>query len=383
MRLWNLWAALFAVTALVSTAAPAAAQPAAERFAEDHADKPDPVTSFTASLGMVYASGNTNSWTINGGTQFRLVRSRHALSVDWTLAYGRADLTPNDDATGFVDTVRNSNARARYDYYLTRMDALFVAVAHRWDTFAGLDTRLQAQIGYLRNIIQGDKHRLWTELGYDFTYDNYVPTQDPDTAALMECDPDMGADPDVANRPDNCILEGQNVHAARAYVGYDNHLTSAVHFTAGLEALFNLQDGDDIRLNLDAAVVSTLSELFKLEVKFKMLFDNVPVPGKVKTDTLLTVNLVFAWEGTPEPPAEEPAAEAPVSEEEPAAEEPAAEEPAAEEPAAEEPAAEEAPTEEPAAEEAPAEEPATEEPAAADDTDDGAPDDAAAEGDVE
>ncbi len=307
MSRWDLSAAL-CVAIAVLCAAPAAAQPeAAAEFAQEHEDKPDEALTFSASLGMVYASGNTNAWTLNGGTQFRLVRDRHAFSFDWTMAYGRADLTPLDDTTGFEDTVRNSNARARYDFYLTRMDALFVALAHRWDTFAGLDTRLQTQVGYLRNIIQEDKHRLWTEVGYDFTYDNYVPTQDPDTAMLAECDPAMGAPMDVEDRPANCIIEGQNVHAARAYVGYDNHLASAVHFTAGLEALFNLQDGDDIRLNLDAAVVSSLSDLFKLEVKFKLLFDNVPVPGRVRTDTLLTVNLVFAWEQEKEP---EPAAEA-------------------------------------------------------------------------
>jgi putative salt-induced outer membrane protein YdiY len=340
MKRLDLWAALCAAIAFVwmSGAEPVAAQPeTVAAFEESHEDRPDPVLSFTASLGMVYATGNTNSWTLNGGTQFRLVRNRHALSIDWTMAYGRADLTPNDDSTGFVDTVRNSNGRARYDFYLTRNDALFVALAHRWDTFAGLDTRLQAQAGYLRNIIQKDKHRLWTEIGYDFTYDNYVLTQDPDTAMLPECADTVPLD----MRPANCIVDGQNVHAARAFVGYDNHLASAVHFTAGLEALFNLQDGDDIRLNLDAAVVSTLTELFKLEVKFKLLFDNVPVPGKTKTDTLLTVNLVFNWEReNPPPPAAEPAAE--------------------EAPA--EPAAEEAPADEPAAEEAPAEEPATEEP---------------------
>ncbi|MAQ13405.1 MAG: hypothetical protein CMN30_01195 [Sandaracinus sp.] len=287
----------WALVCVLAAASTAAAQPeAASSFRESHQDKPDEVLSWSASLGMVYASGNTNSWTMNAGTQFRIVRNRSAFSLDWTFAYGRADLTPNDDTTGYVDTVRNSNARARYDFYLTRNDALFAAVAHRWDTFAGLDARIQAQAGYLRNFIQAEKHRLWAEAGYDFTYDNYVPTQDPDTAALAECDPEMGASEDIAQRPSNCILEGQNVHAARVYLGYDNKLNDFVNFTAGVEALFNLQQGDDIRVNIDAAIVSTLSDLFKLELKFKLLFDNVPVPDKGKYDSLLTANLVFAWE---------------------------------------------------------------------------------------
>jgi len=329
------------------TSTTALAQPDdAAAFQEAHEDKPDEVLTFTASLGLVYAAGNTSAWTLNGGTQFRIVRGRSAFSLDWTLAYGRADLTPNDDSTGFVDTVRNSNARARYDFYLTRMDALFVALAHRWDTFAGLDTRLQAQAGYLRNFIQRDKLRLWAEVGYDFTYDNFDPDPLVDGMGMM--------------------LDGsQNVHAARAYVGYDNKINQLLNVTLGVEALFNLQQGEDVRLNLDAAMVSSLSELFKVEVKFKLLFDNVPVqgdPARSKVDTLLTVNLVFSWEQEAEPPPEEPAAEEPPAEE-PAAEEPPAEEPAAEEPPAEEPAAEEPPAEEPAAEDPPADEPPADEPA--------------------
>ena len=288
---------LCAAALVLVAAGSAAAQPeAAQNFRESYQDKPDEVLSWSASLGLVYAAGNTNAWTLNAGTQFRIVRNRSAFSLDWTFAYGRTDLTPNDDTDGFVDTVRNSNARARYDFYLTRMDALFVAVAHRWDTFAGLDTRIQAQAGYLRNFIQEEKHRFWTEVGYDFTHDNYVPTQDPDTETLAACDPAMGAPMAIGDRPSECIVEGQNVHAARAFLGYDNKLNDFVLFSAGLEALFNLQDGDDIRLNFDAAVVSTLSDLFKLEVKLKILFDNVPVPDKGKYDALLTANLVFAWE---------------------------------------------------------------------------------------
>jgi aspartate carbamoyltransferase catalytic subunit len=61
-----------------------------------------------------------------------------------------------------VDTARNLNSRARYDFFLTRMDALFLAAVHRWDTFAGLNARVQGQTGYLRNVFRKKGHRLWT-----------------------------------------------------------------------------------------------------------------------------------------------------------------------------------------------------------------------------
>ena len=70
------------------------------------------------------------------------------------------------------ETVKNLNAKLRYDYYLTLMDALFVAIVLRWDEFAGLDLRVQGQLGYLRNFLRKDGHRFWGEVGYDLTVDN-------------------------------------------------------------------------------------------------------------------------------------------------------------------------------------------------------------------
>ena len=275
----------------------AAAQPeTAEQFAVAHEDKPDEVLSLAISAGGVLAHGNTRSWTANAGTKLRLVRDRHGLSLDWTFAYGRADLTPNDDAVGYEDTVRNSNARLRYDFFFTEHNAVFAAVAHRWDTFAGLDTRLQGQIGYLRTFVSGGKHRLWGEIGYDVTWDNFDPEaiQDPATEGDVLCDPMQGAPADVAARPEICQYpDTQVVHAARAYVGYENSLNEAVQVNAGLEALLNLQEPKDLRLNFDAGITSSLYDALSLELKLKVLFDNVPVPDKQKTDLLVTLNLVY------------------------------------------------------------------------------------------
>ena len=280
---------------LGGVASTALAQPAAsESFTESHEDKPDEMLGWRASAGAVWASGNTNAWTLNAGTAFGIVRGRHGFGFDWTFAYGRADPDPSDDTEEMVDAVRSSLARARYDFYLTRMDALFLSVVHRWDTFAGLDTRLQLQAGYLRNFFLEEKHRFWGEVGYDFTYDDYTPTQDPSNAMVPACDPAMGAPADVADRPSVCLLEGERVHAARAYLGYDNQLNELVLLTTGLEALFNLTDANDIRLNFDVAITSTLTTMLKLELKFRLLFDNEPVPGKESYDSLLTASLVFS-----------------------------------------------------------------------------------------
>lgn len=285
------------IGALLSSAGLAAAQADPAQLTERvNTERPEEdTTSWALSAGGTFASGNTQSYAVNAGTNLSLIRGRHGIGASWTFVMGGANL-PDDMVDEYVLTARNSNARLRYDFYLTKNDALFVALAHRWDTFAGLDTRLQLQAGYMRNFLNVEKHRAWGEIGYDLTYDNFDPERrlDPDQSGLMEC---MGADPLTA--PDVCLAEGtQIVHAARIYLGYDNQLSEAVRFLAGLEALLNLQEIEDLRLNFDAALQSTIAGNLQVEIKFKLLFDNVPALRADGTsfeavDTLTTVSLIY------------------------------------------------------------------------------------------
>ncbi len=249
-------------------------------------------TSWSISAGGVFNSGNTRSWQLNAGTDFRLVRGRHALGANFSFNYGRADIKDENNLfTGYTDTVRNANTAVRYDFFLTDNDAIFLAAKHRWDTFAGLDTRLQLQAGYLRNFFKREKHRFWGEIGYDFTYDNFDPDPlpNPDADAAI-CDATMGSDP----TDPSCFADGtQIVHAARVYIGYDNHLNDNVQFLAGAEVLINVEELEDVRLNFDAALRSTIIDSLQIELKFRLQFDNVPVPGNVKVDTNTTVSLIY------------------------------------------------------------------------------------------
>ncbi len=243
-------------------------------------------TAWSVNAGAVVNTGNTESWTLNAGTNFRLVRGRHGLGAEWAFNYGRANLF-TDGVDEAIDTVRNSNARLRYDFFLSDMDTLFLALSHRWDTFAGLDTRLQGQVGYLRYFLRDEGHKLWGEVGYDITFDNF--------------DYGSGEDPECVETDDAPCT--QVVHAARLYVGYDNQINENVRFTTGLEALINVQEIEDLRLNFDAALRSTIAGSLQLELKFKLLFDNVPAPQSAEfaaerperstLDTTTTVSLIY------------------------------------------------------------------------------------------
>jgi putative salt-induced outer membrane protein YdiY len=257
---------------------PASAQPAAvEQHVEDvkaevfQAD----ATKLNMSLGGAHNGGNTSAWQVNAASEFEMIRGRHGLGLNMSFAYGRADVE-DDPTDGLVDTVRNLKTKARYDFFLTEMDALFTAAVYRWDTFAGLDARAQWQLGYMRNLYKIEKHRLWAEAGYDLTYDNYDPDPLPDPA-------NMGM-----------FLPGDDVvHSARLYAGYDNQLNAQLTFRTGLEGLINFEDPKDLRLAWDNSLRSAIGAGFDLELKFTMLTDTKPVPGAEKIDTTATVNLMY------------------------------------------------------------------------------------------
>ncbi len=288
----NRFLSIFALT-MIGGASVAAAQPAnAEQFTESVSDEApeEDTTSWAASAGGVFNTGNTRSWTLNAGTNFRLVRGRHAIGGEWAFNYGRADL-PDDMADAYEETVRNSNARLRYDFFVTENNAIFAAAAHRWDTFAGLDTRLQGQIGYLRNFLKTENHRIWGEIGYDFTYDNLYQAatlQDPETADNPLC-----ADATRNQNADLCHYRYDTIHAARLYVGFDHQPHDNVRFILGAEGLLNFEDIEDLRLNVDAAFRSTITGNLQFEAKLKLLFDNVPVPGRENLDTTTTLSLIY------------------------------------------------------------------------------------------
>ncbi len=249
-------------------------------------------TAWVLTAGGVLNTGNTRSFTLSAGTNFQLIRGPHSFLAETAYNQSAANVfdTTTMMDTGFETNARNLNSRLRYDYFFTPLDAAYVSVRHRWDTFAGLDTRLQNQIGYLRNFFRQDTHRFWGEVGYDLTYDNFDPDPLLDPAEIQG----NGIDDDGDGLIDGAdTLDGSEiVHAGRLYLGYMNHLNDHVLFETGGEVLFNFVDGQDIRFNYDARILATLASKLQLELKFRMQFDNVPVQGKEPLDTTTVANLI-------------------------------------------------------------------------------------------
>lgn len=250
-------------------------------------------TTWNISAGANVSTGNTRARNFNAGTQAYVLRGMHALTVQSAFNYGQADV----DGAGPEDyqlTIRNLNSRLRYDVFLTDNDALFVAVAHRWDSLAGLQTRLQLQVGYLRNLIKNDDTRMWIEAGYDYTFDN----RQNSPGRHVIC-----SEADVTNMLSGCtrvVRNFQNIHALRLYYGLTHKFSDDVSVMTGLEFLINmntLEGGEagrfeDIRVNWDAALNARLIERLALQVKFRLQYDRVPAATQ-EVDTNTIISLIY------------------------------------------------------------------------------------------
>ena len=292
------------VLALPTTQAAAQPVPVAQHT-EAVAAPPPVLDQLTVNMaaGATLNAGNTEAYAGNAGGRLGLIRHPHALTVEalGTLGYTKAN--PEADVE---QTSANVIGRARYDLFLSRDDALFVAIAPRRDTFAGLNLRLQNQVGYLRNLyFPADAHRLWTELGYDLTYDVFArvtKTTTRDVTAEVNRRLPNGDDVDryagtltetitSSDKPDPEVI-----HSARVFFGYTNLIHPAANLNLGVETLFDFQDAKNVRVNGLAEITTSVTGAFKLGIQSRLFYDNVPVPKKDEVDALIAVQLIYTFD---------------------------------------------------------------------------------------
>lgn len=249
-------------------------------------------TDFTISLGATLNYGNSRSFQAAASTHFLIFRDIHQFTLDFATTLGLAAARETDPVTGernFTDLVENSRnilGRMRYDLWLDPDDALFAAVVGRHDPFAGLDFRFQGQLGYMRNLFRETDHRFWGEVGFDVTVDDRYPNPLPNPAAM----PGMCGGVD---QPPCFLSDIDDQYSVRVYLGYDNHLNDTWSLVTGVEALFDVVNGENIRLSSISEFRLTIDANLQASLRFTLLFDNTPVPGNDPVDTTTVLTLVY------------------------------------------------------------------------------------------
>lgn len=300
-RAWTSATATVIAAMVLAVSSAVSAQPeAATQHAEQEAERPtEEETRLTLTLGGTLSYGNTRAAGVNLASGFSFRRSANVLTLDVGWVFGYSSVRADDEVEfpDWSETANNLTGRARYDRFLTDDDALFVVARARRDRFAGLDSRLTGQLGYLRNLFSEENHRFWVEVGYDITYDNFFPN--------------------------SLLVDDENdriQHSARLFIGYDNHVSDTFSYLMGLEALMDVTDPAHLRAEWLHQIRTKIASWLQLSFDTTIRFDSLP-PGQEDAfdelstqrigmfDVTSTLNLVGTWDMDAAEPAPAPAPE--------------------------------------------------------------------------
>jgi len=210
-----------------------------------------------AGFSALLNTGNSNSQSFGGNGLASYKWDKNKLESTAIGAYGRSK-------TAGVSTVNTENWKTtgRYDRFVTDPISLFTLGHISQDRPAGFDSRYGISAGFSHEIYKVDPNFFKYELGFDFTHENLVAGPDDD------------------------------VYSVRYYMQYKRTFTTYAEFSQDAESFFDLQTGKNVRLNTLTALTAKLTNLIGFQFGFQVKFDNVPPPGKKKTDTVTQAGLI-------------------------------------------------------------------------------------------
>lgn len=219
--------------------------------------KPAKPVSVTFDLGFVNAAGNTRVTTLNGAEnlKFRPAESRWQFAEAVSTVYGRSQ-----DSV----TAEQFTALGRADYtVLTRLH-LFAGGTYLRDRFAGIARRIEEIGGVALRLVDRPRDVLGTEVGA-------AVTQQRSTAGVED-----------------------NFVALRVAANYKHNLNDNAFVQQSLEWLPNVQDFKDTRINSETALIAPITKQIAVRLSYVVRFDNVPEPGFLKTDRVLSSGVQIA-----------------------------------------------------------------------------------------
>jgi len=230
-------------------------------------------TSLSIAAGAMGAAGNSNIFAVTAASRFRVRRSYSQLSLGIIGNYAQGSSNPAETSR---TTVKNILGKARYDRFLGKGFAGFLALSGRNDRFQGLVLRTNLDSGFSYYFVDNQKQLLWTDIGYDYQYD----LRRSDTLARLASEG---------------IVENKAAgrHGSRLSLGYDIKVNEKVYLAVGIEYLQSLEDSKHWQLNSDFSVTSALSGSLSLALTLGSRYDNAPLPTIRAADSMMAANLIY------------------------------------------------------------------------------------------
>jgi putative salt-induced outer membrane protein len=219
---------------------------------------PPPLWTGKAELSYVATSGNTDTSSLGAGIELNYKPAPWTFTL--TGAYLRAssegDLTAESLAGGL---------RAARD--LTPRIDVFAAALYYRNRFAGIDSRYGGEAGAGYKIFDEKTVRLRAEAAVGYTREDPVDSPPIDTPAI-------------------------NYATARAGLDFGWKFSKSAELTELVSWTDNLETTSDWFLRSTTGLTANLTSVFALKASYTYLYDNAPVPGFEKRDTITSVALV-------------------------------------------------------------------------------------------
>lgn len=218
---------------------------------------PAVVTKATLDFGYVQTSGNTQVTTLNLGEKLTQQRGRLTLQQGFAAVYGKQQ---DSVITNYI------GANLRGDFKIDKVLAIFLGGSFDRNTFAGIERRIEQQLGIQARLFAGAMDTLRVEGGGSLTQQ-------------------LGTDGVKADFP-----------AARGAAAWRHGFTAAAYFQQNVEFIPNLKVTEDWRMNSESSVVAPISSNIGLKLSYVIRFDNLPQPGFSELDKLFTTGVQITFE---------------------------------------------------------------------------------------
>ncbi len=218
--------------------------------------KPRP-REFSADVGFVNTAGNTDITTFNLGEKLIVRTGKWEFKQQMGSVYGKQ----NGERTSNLLFVNG-----RGDLSLNKWLGLFGLVGFDRNTFAGISRHFEEAAGLAARILNSDTDQWNAELG-------------------------------LSLNQQRSSIDGsdQSFTALRTGTSYRHNFSKASYVYQALEYLPSFKVSEDYRINSETGFVAPLSTHASMKFAYVVRFDNLPEPGKKRSDRILTSGLQFNW----------------------------------------------------------------------------------------
>lgn len=216
----------------------------------------DRPTTFTTDLGFVNAAGNTSVTSFNVGEVLTHTSGAWKLQQTFAVLYGQTD---------GEKSAEQFRAGLRGDYAFSERVGMYGLVGWDRNEFAGISRRFEEGLGMALHVIAEKRTELVFEAGVGVT-------QQLNTAG-----------------------ERDNFLSGRAAGRFKRFVAEKAYVQQLLEFLPNVDESDNYRILSETSLVAPLSAAIALKAAYVIRFDNLPEPGFVKSDRVLTTGVQVNW----------------------------------------------------------------------------------------